>query len=969
VTSGYGNAGVIQKQAIADPVCQSLHIEHEGLRISFKFTLQQLQVLIDKLNCAAHKIGDRDHLGEIFVNIAVTPPVLEDTSYIDELQVMLRGLLRQVIKMREPELLKILDDTTDLAGVPDYLIEHALQTIGIWLQLMNIAEENSSIRNRRNLERLGGPDQVIGSFSHALAQAAKAGISDEAVAKVLDNMLVGPTITAHPTEAKRVTVLEIHRRIYLKLFELEQPRWTPRERDALLAMLKTEIDLLWLTGEIRIEKPTVENEVAWGLHFFRETLFDRAAALCDALQLAVTRHYPEAEITIKPPLRFFTWIGGDRDGNPFVTVETTRRALQENKRAAVERLDKRLRDMAQQVSISAYEMSIPADFHAALDAQLLASGDKNAIVVRNPSEPFRQYFNALRARVNAMIEPQSSAKPFGSIRELVAALELSKRTLFALNARDIGMGHIRPVRLEAEMFGFHTASLDLRQNTTVVNRVLQEIWRKLNPIDADSAPEPGTSRWSEWIASELEKPLGFLPHFTNVSEETRELLDLLNLIRDTLDGPDPNAIGAFILSMTRSADDVLALYLLAKYCGLFSDPTARTTCRLHVVPLFETIEDLRAGADIMQALLAKDLVRESIVANGGTQEVMLGYSDSNKDGGFFAASFELFEAQRRLIKVGRDTGVPVSFFHGRGGSVSRGGAPTGRAIGAQPAGTINGRMRVTEQGEVVSLKFANRGTAANNLEVLTSSVLLHSLKSSNDQELRPVPEQQAAVEDIARLSFKAYRKLAEDPGLIGYFQSASPVEELALLKIGSRPSRRFGAKGISDLRAIPWVFAWSQNRHLVTGWYGLGYALDDFVSARGDDGMKLLRMMFTKSPGFRLAIDEVEKSLFLADMSVAERYAELVLNRTDAERIFALIKHEHKRTSKVILELTGEDELCARFQGFQRRFERVRRLVDQANLWQVRLLDETRKDKTKDSLNMPLLMTMNCVAAGLGWTG
>jgi len=388
-----------------------------------------------------------------------------------------------------------------------------------------------------------------------------------------------------------------------------------------------------------------------------------------------------------------------------------------------------------------------------------------------------------------------------------------------------------------------------------------------------------------------------------------------------------------------------------------------------VVPLFETIEDLRAGPAIMEDLLANPIVQSSVKANGGAQEIMLGYSDSNKDGGFFCASFELFEAQRRLIRVGEKAKVAISFFHGRGGSVSRGGAPAGRAIAAQPAGTVGGRMRVTEQGEVVSSKFANRGTALINLETLTSAVLLHSLKSRAEDVQRLNPEHQSAVEQIAQLSFKAYQKLAHDPALITYFQQASPVEELALLKIGSRPSRRFGAKGLSDLRAIPWVFAWSQNRHLLTGWYGLGYALDDFVSSRGGDGLRLLRDMFQKSPGFRLAIDEVEKSLFLADMDVAENYASLVQNRNDAERLFALIRHEHKRTSKVILELSGDNLLCERFQSFRRRFDRVREMVNQANHWQVELLRETRSGKANDTLNMPLLATMNCVAAGLGWTG
>jgi phosphoenolpyruvate carboxylase len=282
---------------------------------------------------------------------------------------------------------------------------------------------------------------------------------------------------------------------------------------------------------------------------------------------------------------------------------------------------------------------------------------------------------------------------------------------------------------------------------------------------------------------------------------------------------------------------------------------------------------------------------------------------------------------------------------------------------------VSGHMRVTEQGEVVSSKFANRGTALNNLEILTASVLVHTLKSGEEPELRVNPQHQAVVEEIAKKSFNAYRKLADDPALLGYFHAASPVEELAELKLGSRPARRFGAKGIGDLRAIPWVFAWSQNRHLLTGWYGLGYALDDYLAAHGEAGLKLLRDMFKKSRGFRLAVDEVEKSLYFADMRVAERYAELVPDRTSAERLFAMIAHEHGRTTRAVLELSGAGQLCERFPGTIRRFERIRPIVDRANLWQVQLLRESREGQKTGGLNMPLLMTMNCVAQGLGWTG
>ena len=892
----------------------------------------------------------------------------EDSSYIDEITGQLRELLRQVIKVRTPSVLPVLDDVNAAIAIPAAEVEHALQVIGIWLQLMNIAEENAAVRNRRAVENKAGPDEVAGSLSQSLAQAAAAGVTGEQVAKVLSILDVGPTITAHPTEAKRVTVLEIHRRIYLKLFELDNPRWTTRERDVMLSQIRNEIDLLWLTGEVRAEKPTVENEVAWGLHFFRDALFDRTTALTEILQSALLRHYPEQAAATRPPLKFSSWIGGDRDGNPFVTVATTKAALAANARASVRRLDSKLNELARYISISSAELKVPADFAATLEEQLSLSEIGESLEARNSNEPFRQYFSALRARLESTFELGKKAKPFTSVDELMALLRKAEEALAEMKAPGLAASLIKPLRWEAEIFGFCTASLDIRQNTTVTNRVLSEIWRKMNPLAKGDAPAIYSVEWSAWIRAELDKPMGFVPQFRDLSEEAQELLGLLHLIRETLDGPDPKAIGTFILSMTQSVDDLLSLYLLAKYCGLFSDPASHETCRIRVVPLFETIEDLRAGPAIMEELLANVIVQNSVRSLGNAQEIMLGYSDSNKDGGFFCASFELFEAQRRLIRVGEKSGVAISFFHGRGGSVSRGGAPAGRAIAAQPAGTVGGRMRVTEQGEVVSSKFANRGTAQINLETLTAAVLRHSLKSKVEDVQRVNSEHQAAVEKIAQLSFKAYQKLAHDPALITYFQQSSPVEELALLKIGSRPSRRFGAKGLSDLRAIPWVFAWSQNRHLLTGWYGLGYALDDFISSRGD-GLKQLREMFVKSPGFRLAIDEVEKSLYLADMQVAEKYASLVQNRNDAERLFALIRHEHNRTSKVILQLSGDSQLCERFHSFRRRFERVKEMVGQANSWQVELLRETRAGKSSDTLNGSLLATMNCVAAGLGWTG
>jgi phosphoenolpyruvate carboxylase len=893
-----------------------------------------------------------------------------DGGYVDEITVLLRDLLRRVIRERAPRVLAIIDNPEDARSIKPELRAPALQVIGIWLQLLNIAEENAAMRSRRRLETMGGNDQILGSFSNAFATIAAAGATGEAVAKALETAEAGPTITAHPTEAKRVTVLEIHRRIYLRLYDLESPRWTPREREALMRQLRNDIDLLWLTGEIRLEKPTVEAEVAWGLHFFRETLFERTPQLCELLEGALARHFPEQPIRVRPPVRFYSWIGGDRDGNPYVTVATTRWALSENARAAIERLDKRLEYLAQTVSISGQDAEIPEAYRTRVAREIANAGDVS-LSARNPGELFRQYFSALRARLAATRNPSGAphCKAFASPDELAEAIHHAERALAQMQATSIAAFTVRPVRWEVEVFGFRTMSLDIRQNTTVINRVLAELWQKFNPTAKREPPKPDSAEWAKWVQGELKRPMGFLPLFQGLSDEARETLDLLALIRSSLDGADSKATGAFVLSMTRSATDILGLYLLAKYSGLFTDATSRESCRLAVVPLFETIDDLQRAPGIMAELFKIPMVRRTVKALGGRQEIMLGYSDSNKDGGFFCASFELYETQRRLVRVAHDAGIEISFFHGRGGSVSRGGAPTGRAIAAQPEGTIGGRLRVTEQGEVVSSKFANRGTALYQLEVLASSVLVHTLKSAKEHELKLVPEHQAAVEAISSVSFKAYRGLAEDPGLIDYFQAASPVEELSLLKMGSRPARRFGAKGVEDLRAIPWVFAWSQNRHVLTGWYGLGTALDKYIAEHGDNGLALLKEMFGRSRGFRLAIDEVEKSLYLADMEIAALYAGLVPDRKAAKRILSLVQAEHALTRGRVLELSGAGGLCARFPGFRRRFDRVRPMIDQANRWQVDLLKDARAGRHKDKALTPLLMTMNCIAAGLGWTG
>jgi phosphoenolpyruvate carboxylase len=444
------------------------------------------------------------------------------------------------------------------------------------------------------------------------------------------------------------------------------------------------------------------------------------------------------------------------------------------------------------------------------------------------------------------------------------------------------------------------------------------------------------------------------------------------MVAQMMDKLDNEAFGNFILSMTKTVNDILGVYFLAKITGIFSSENEKEFSRLSIVPLFETIEDLRSAPKIVQELLAVPIISKTIKQKTGIQEIMIGYSDSNKDGGYFTANWELNRAQASLTRVGNEAGIPVSFFHGRGGSVSRGGAPTGIAVAAQPAGSVHGQMRITEQGEVVSSKYANEGTAQYKMELLSASVFQHTLRSLDEEQLKPNLDFDKAMESLSRLAFKKYRELAESNGLVDYYSAASPVEELAKMNIGSRPARRTGTKSLDDLRAIPWVFAWTQNRHLVPGWYGVGSAIKEFTDEHGNKGRKLIKKMFAESRLFRLVVDETEKTLSLIDFDICKAYSELVEDESIRKNIFNMISSEYSLTKEVILEITGEDKLSQRFKKFSRKLNRRLPVLHQAGLEQIKLIKEFRQRNKGDEITddlIPLLLSINCISSGLGWTG
>lgn len=880
--------------------------------------------------------------------IGLPAPEEVATGHADRLRGELGGLWRNVIARRAPQVLPLLlGDCEDLPTGAD--VAAYLQALDIWFQLLRIIDENVATRIRRVAETNDGPAAVEGSFARALAAAPE--MSADGFRRLTRRLCVGPTLTAHPTEAKRVTVLEIHRRIYRALVNLETDRWTPRERAELMSAVESEIDLLWLTGELRRQRPTPLDEIEWGLQFFRDSLFDAAPNVLRRLQDAVAQRLGPAE-QAPPLLRFHSWIGGDRDGNPHVTAETTRIALGAGKKAIIDRYMQGLTLAVRHLSISSEISGLPQDARDLLQSVIDAAPLSEEARRRNPGEHFRLAMNAILHRIRATADDRLGA--YRHVREFLAELRKVETALASIDADRLGHLLVRPLRWQAEVFGFRTVTLDVRQNSSVTTRALADIWSQ-----AGTAPEYGTAEWSHRLRAELAR--NDLPDLApdRLGSEAAELLRLLRLMHQMRFGADPLAVGPFILSMTRSCDDLLGVFLLARYAGFGTE-----RLDLRVVPLFETIADLRAAPQILDELLRTPLARRSL-AGERRVEIMLGYSDSNKDGGFVCSTWELEKAQRSIARTLARHGLAPTFFHGRGGSVSRGGAPTERAIAAQPRGTIDGQLRTTEQGEVVSSKFANRGTAEYQLELLASSVMAQSLKSSAE----PVrPEFHDTLEALSDMSFTTYRGLLHRPGFITYFTQASPVEELALLKMGSRPPRRFGANSLDDLRAIPWVFAWSQNRHLITGWYGFGSAIETFRRFHRDEGDALLRRMFQHSRIFRLIVDEVEKSLFHADMGIAAKYAALVSDPGVSRDILGRITQEYDRSRSAVAFLNANPEIGERFTNMAARFGRVRADLDRVHDLQVRLLRDNR-ERPNARNSIALMQTMNCISTALGWTG
>ena len=909
---------------------------------------------------------------------SVTEILASTRDYAESLKRLFKDLLLRVIDKRHPEIRPLfggLKRPTD-----DQELLYTMQARSIWFQLMNILEENTSVRRRREIETCCGAEYNRNTFAQLLCEAKRLQVPYASVRKCLEQVWIEPVITAHPTEAKRITVLKTHRRIYLLLKQLELDRWTPAERSKLIAQLYGEIDLLWTTGEIRLEKPSVEDEIAWGLYFFENSIVDAINTVHLRMNEAIAQFYPQHQFDTRLlQLRFGSWIGGDRDGNPFVTADLSTRALQTARAAAFRHLYRELRTLLSRLSVAGHAVRMPDYFMQKLEKLLAASGREEVIQKRNPGEPFRQYLRCMLDKLDHSMNGHSmnghsmnghsmnghSQCGYSCIEDFRNELEIVHRCLYDIGAAEIACYNVAPLIGKVESFGFHMFGIDFRENAQRINATLNELLAKTGHcVPADQAT------YRQWLIEQIDTPSDKLPEWPELSDLASETLNAFAAMAAEKRSLTDRAINHFILSMTRSSTDWLNVYLLAKWSGLFTGAPHHRHCNVLIVPLLETIDDLRRGSETLREVMECAVVRRTIAANDRVQEIMIGYSDSNKDGGFFCSNWELHKAQLQLHDTGRALGIDVSFFHGRGGSSSRGGAPIDEAILAQPRHTISRKIRVTEQGEVVSAKYANRGTAEHNLETLCTSTLRHILLRACDQDER-APAFDEAMDTMAQTSYEAYRQLADQEGLVEFYQQASPIEELALLKIGSRPARRSSGHSLDDLRAIPWVFAWSQNRMLVPGWFGFGSAIRAMLE-RG--ALSVVARMLRDCPLFALIVNEVERNLLQVNLEIAEAYARLVDDRSIRDTIFEMIRAEYFLSVEMLLKVTGEKNLGERFPFFLRYLQRRKTIVDQAGLEQVRLVREFRNlnpdhEATYQKKLVALLLSINCVATGLGWTG
>ena len=852
---------------------------------------------------------------------------------------------------------------------PDQTLQ-VVRAFSYFSHLANIAEDQHHIRRSR-AHLLAGSAPREGSMAWAIARAYEAGLGREELGAYFDSALVSPVLTAHPTEVQRKSILNCQMAIARLLNERDRMRLTPEEEEANAEALRRAVLTLWLTRMRRLVKLSVIDEVENGLTYYDYTFLRELPKFYAALEDQLARQDSAwSGVELPSFLRIGSWIGGDRDGNPFVTAPVLEKALALQSEVALRHYLEELHALGSQLSLT-QRLSPASEELAELAGR---SADESS---HNIDEPYRRAASNIHARLWAThqallgFEPQRTrggrqavAAPYAAVAELSDELDILDRSLRAHGVAALARGRLRQLRRAVRVFGFCLAPIDLRQNSEVHARVVAELLEVAQPGTGYAALDEEAR--IALLRRELATARPLVSPYVNYSEETAGELAIFRAARQAHARYGRDAVPNCIISQTNGVSDLLEVALLAKESGLLRP--AEQALDLNIIPLFETIADLRNSSEVMERLLGVPEYAALLPSRGMAQEVMLGYSDSNKDGGFLTSGWELYKSEIGLVEVFRRHGLRLRLFHGRGGSVGRGGGPSYQAILAQPGGAVQGQLRLTEQGEVIGAKYANPEVGRRNLEVLAAATLEATALAPRDAA--PKPEYLAAMDELSEQAFRAYRGLVyETEGFERYFRESTVIAQIADLNIGSRPASRKKSTAITDLRAIPWVFSWSQARVMLPGWYGFGSAVSAYLERHPQDGLELLRGMHREWSFFSSLLSNLDMVLAKTDMGIASRYAALVSDQKLRDTIFGRIRAEWRTTVDCLLQIMQTKELLDGNPLLRRSIRNRFPYLDPLNHVQVELLKRCRDGDQDDRVRRGTHLSINGIAAGLRNSG
>ncbi len=890
-------------------------------------------------------------------------------------------LHQQEDQQRRTELMTMID------AMPAEKVELVVRAFSSYFKLVNVAEESYAHRNRRRMLS-HGMTLWEGSFDRTLAGLKAESISANTLQGMLNRLHYAPVFTAHPTEARRRAVMEVMRRVFLICDQLYSPSLGVNDQRELESQLAAEIQVMWRTDELRSAKLEVRDEVRNGLYYVRESLFEAVPKAYYFFEKALRKHYGVnadgvCPVSLPSFIRFGSWIGGDRDGNPFVTADVTEWTVHTQMQAALDQYRARVLELRQTLTHSSGWCTPSQPFMERLSEYEAEYGEqvfRGTAVQIYSREPYRRMAALMLARLDANLSyvrqcladvPSfSSHLAYENAAAFLDDLYLVRDSLISHGDRIVAMQDLQGLIRLVESFGFHLLQLDIRQESTVHTRTVVAVLQQIDPdFDYAAASE----------AERLQRLAAWIGHIDAIEvrdgemdDEAREALAVFRRMAKLQTEVGDEVFGTYVISMTHSASHVMEVLLLARLVGLCGHNGRDWFCRIQVAPLFETVEDLQHSDPILDQLLTNKVYRALVAANGNRQEVMLGYSDSCKDGGILASNWNLYQAQLSIIALTQHFGVECRLFHGRGGTVGRGGGPTHDAILSQPPGTVNGEIRFTEQGEMLYYKYSNPETANYEIGMGVTGLLKASATALAQSEVRYPQEYLDRMSDIAAAGEKTYRALIGMPGFIDYFYESTPVSEIGLLNIGSRPSHRKKAdRSLGSIRAIPWVFGWAQSRHTLPAWYGIGSALQDFIGSQ-PDGLAQLQAMYREWPFFRSLLSNVQMALTKADMEIAEEYARLC-DHPNTMTVYRAIADEYALTVAGVKQVAQIESLLEDNQLLALSISRRRPYIDPINHIQVRMLKRYRSDAVWDSEQdtwlTPLKRSINAIAAGMRNTG